>query len=74
MPIWIKDLLLSLILALLEKWGKEVMKDEQDAKEKVEMDEQRNVRDQKNAERYRKAQTRADKIRNATDLLNRNNP
>jgi hypothetical protein len=73
MPIWIRDLLLSLILRLIERWAADAAKEYQDARDQAQLDEARGIRNDKNAKAYREAKSRQDKIRAMLDLANRNN-
>lgn len=72
-PAWIVSLLTEFGVALV-KWGSaEIATEVRESREAAEKERQDNIRNGKNALRYRNATTRQEQIRAAVDALNRNN-
>lgn len=72
MPAWLVSLTANIGAALI-KWAvTEVTNELAKSREMAEQERLNGIRNGENAKRYAEAQTRADQIRAAVDLLNRN--
>lgn len=73
MSMWLQDIIVALLMRILKGFAEKFAKEQEDARDKADLDEQRGIRDSKNVEKYYAAKTRADKIRSMLGLHNRNN-
>lgn len=72
MPAWLSTILVNLGAALIKSAFNESMNNLNLAREMAETERANGVRNGVNAKKYLEAQTRADQIRAAIDMLNRN--
>ena len=70
---FILDILIKIAVSFLQGQLASAIKKQEEAKAAQQKAEADGIRDEKNAVKYREAKTRADQIKAAGDLINRNN-